>query len=615
MQKKVHRKLNKKALLVIILTLYLFIMAFYYCFNLPIKSIVIKGNTNTLDEEIIKLGNINSYNKILGLNTKKVKNDIMENKAITSVKIKKQLNGTLLINVKEQNILFYNLLNKITSLIHNTIRKLGEIMDIFNIVNKLKKETNNLSDIIYREKNIGKTKVFIIYNEPLTSKNDISDFIIRSLNTIEKTNNKIKNEELVNIILNDISNYKVEKVKTYSELCSYLHKGFTIILISDTKYALVLETKANLNRGIAPPEVENTIRGAKDSFIENYQTNIGLIKRRVKTNDLWIDNISLGKYTDTQIGIVYVNNICKKELVDKIKRKLETIDIYGVINAGIIKNLLIKENNFLLPTVITTERPDIVASSILEGKIALVIDNSPFVIIIPGVFADFFKTPEDDYNRSFNASFTRIIKYISFFIALLTPSIYIALITYNHEMIPTELLISFAIQRDGVPFPAFFEAFIMMTSFEILRESDLRNPKGGSALSIVGALILGEAAVNAGIVSPIMIIIIAITAICSLPFTEPELTNGLRWYRILFMLGGSFLGIIGVIIVFLFFIIKTSSVYSFGIPYMTPYVPTYLNSLKNSIIKFPFKKLTKRDSYLSNNTIKERIRGNNENKE
>lgn len=488
-------------------------------------------------------------------------------------------------------------------------------MDIFNIVNKLKKETNNLSDIIYREKNIGKTKVFIIYNEPLTSKNDISDFIIRSLNTIEKTNNKIKNEELVNIILNDISNYKVEKVKTYSELCSYLHKGFTIILINNTKYALVLETKANLNRGIAPPEVENTIRGAKDSFIENYQTNIGLIKRRVKTNDLWIDNISLGKYTDTQIGIVYVNNICKKELVDKIKRKLETIDIYGVIDAGIIKNLLIKENNFLLPTVITTERPDIVASSILEGKIALVIDNSPFVIIIPGVFADFFKTPEDDYNRSFNASFTRIIKYISFFIALLTPSIYIALITYNHEMIPTELLISFAIQRDGVPFPAFFEAFIMMTSFEILRESDLRNPKGGSALSIVGALILGEAAVNAGIVSPIMIIIIAITAICSLPFTEPELTNGLRWYRILFMLGGSFLGIIGVIIVFLFFIIKTSSVYSFGIPYMTPYVPTYLNSLKNSIIKFPFKKLTKRDSYLSNNTIKERIRGNNENKE
>lgn len=487
-------------------------------------------------------------------------------------------------------------------------------MDIFNIVDRLKKETNNLNDIIYREKEIGKNKVFIIYNEPLTSNNDISDFIIRSLNTIDKTNNKLKKDDLVNLILNDISNYKVEKVTTYDEICSYLHKGFTIILINDAKYGIVLETKANLNRSIAPPEVENTIRGSKDSFTENYQTNIGLIKRRVKTNDLWIDNISLGKYTNTQIGILYINGVVKKELVDKIKKKLEKIDIYGVINTGVIKNLLVDENNYLLPTLITTERPDVVANNILEGKVAIVVDNNPFVIIAPGLFKDFFKTPEDDYNRSLNASFTRIIKYISFFIALLTPAIYIALITYNHEMIPTELLISFAIQRDGVPFPAFFEAFIMMTAFEILRESDLRNPKGGSALSIVGALILGDAAVNAGIVSPIMIIVIAITAICSLPFTEPEITNGLRWYRLLFMLGGSFLGIIGVIVVFLFFIIKTSSVYSFGIPYMVPYVPTYFVGLKDSIIRLPFKKLTKRDSYLSNNIIKERISEPNEDK-
>ena len=218
-----------------------------------------------------------------------------------------------------------------------------------------------------------------------------------------------------------------------------------------------------------------------------------------------------------------------------------------------LKNLIEKENKSLFPTIKMTERPDVVAKSLLEGKVVVIVDNSPYALLIPSVLNDFFRTIEDVYGKSLNVSFTRVIKFLSFWIALLTPAVYIALVTYNQEMIPTDLLVNFATQRDGVPFPAFFEAFIMMICFEILRESDLRTPSAsGNALSIVGALILGDAAVNAGIVSPIMIIVIAITAISSLPFEEQEVINSLRWYRILFMIGGSLLGMVGVVVASIF---------------------------------------------------------------
>ena len=246
---------------------------------------------------------------------------------------------------------------------------------------------------------------------------------------------------------------------------------------------------------------------------------------------------------------------------------------------------------------------------LLEGKVAIVVDNSPYVLVIPVMLNDFFKTIEDLYGKSINVSFTRIIKYIAFFISILTPALYIAITTYNQEMIPTDLLVSFATQRDGVPFPAFFEAIMMMIAFEILRESDIRVPNpAGSALSIVGALILGDAAVSAGIVSPIMIIIIAITAISSLPFSEFEFTNAIRLYRLIFMLGAAFMGLIGVVVVGIFFIIKLASTKSFGKPYLIPFAPTYIEGLKNSIIKFPLRKLYKRRKFLSNNTIKRSVK-------
>lgn len=480
------------------------------------------------------------------------------------------------------------------------------------VIDKLKKETNNLNDIIYRKKKIAKKDVYVIYNEPLTSSDKISDFIIRSLTNIE--NNILNNKKIIDVIENDISNFKVKRINNYKELCFYLHHGFTIILIEGEGQGLALETKANINRGISMPETESTVRGAHDGFVEDYQINLGLIKKRIKTNDLWIDSLNIGKYTQTQVGVLSIHGVVKEELVKKVNERLKKIDIAGIIDSSMLKNLIEKESKSIFPTIKTTERPDVVAKALLEGKVVIIVDNSPYALLIPSVLNDFFKTIEDVYGKGINVSFTRILKFLSFWIALLTPAIYIALVTYNQEMIPADLLVNFATQRDGVPFPAFFEAFIMMVCFEILRESDLRTPNAsGNALSIVGALILGDAAVNAGIVSPIMIIVIAITAISSLPFEEPEIINGLRWYRILFMIGGSLLGMVGVVVVFIYFIAKLSSINTFGKPYLLPFAPIDMIALKNSIIKLPLKKIDRRSKYLSNNVIMQRNDTNEKN--
>ncbi len=350
---------------------------------------------------------------------------------------------------------------------------------------------------------------------------------------------------------------------------------------------------------------ETTIRGAMDSFTENIETNIGLIKRRLKTNKLWNEDMELGKYTKNKISILTIKGLTDSKIKDNIINKLNSLEIDGVTDTGTLKHLIENETKTIFPTSITTERPDKVVSSLLRGKTVIIIDNCPFVLIMPVDINDFFLSQDDKDSNYINNSLTRILRYLAFSITVLTPGIYIALTTFNQEMIPLELLTSFASQRSTVPFPAFFEALLMFVSFEILRESDYRIPNiSNSALSIVGALILGEAAVNAGIVSPIMIIIVAITAISALVIVEPELSNAIKWYRILFMLGGTTIGIFGIFIVFIIFTTNLCSINSYGKSFTMPFTP--INSdIKNSIIKFPLLKRNKRNKYLTNNIIRE----------
>lgn len=470
------------------------------------------------------------------------------------------------------------------------------------IINKLKEETNNSSYIVYREKYINNIKIDIIYNEVLTDQDKMSNFIYRSLDHIEKIYQE--KELLYDVIKNNISNIKIKEINNYQDICKYLNNGFVILLIEDD-YSLALEVKKNLTRSIEKPMTETTIRGAMDSFTENIETNIGLIKRRLKTNKLWNEDMELGKYTKNKISILTIKGLTDSKIKDNIINKLNSLEIDGVTDTGTLKHLIENETKTIFPTSITTERPDKVVSSLLRGKTVIIIDNCPFVLIMPIDINDFFLSQDDKDSNYINNSLTRILRYLAFSITILTPGIYIALTTFNQEMIPLELLTSFASQRSTVPFPAFFEALLMFISFEILRESDYRIPNvSNSALSIVGALILGEAAVNAGIVSPIMIIIVAITAISALVIVEPELSNAIKWYRILFMLGGTTIGIFGIFIVFIIFTTNLCSVNSYGKSFTMPFTP--INSdIKNSIIKFPLLKRNKRNKYLTNNIIRE----------
>lgn len=470
------------------------------------------------------------------------------------------------------------------------------------IINKLREETNNSSYIVYREKYINNIKIDIIYNEVLTDQDKMSNFIYRSLDHIEKIYQE--KELLYDVIKNNISNIKIKEINNYQDICKYLNNGFVILLIEDD-YSLALEVKKNLTRSIEKPMTETTIRGALDAFTENIETNVGLIKRRLKTNKLWNEDMELGKYTKNKISILTIKGLTNSKIKDNIINKLNNLDIDGVTDTGTLKHLIENETKTIFPTSITTERPDKVASSLLRGKTVIIIDNCPFALIMPVDINDFFLSQDDKDSNYINNSLTRILRYLAFFITVLTPGVYIALTTFNQEMIPLELLTSFASQRSTVPFPAFFEALLMFVSFEILRESDYRIPNvSNSALSIVGALILGEAAVNAGIVSPIMIIIVAITAISALVIVEPELSNAIKWYRILFMLGGTTIGIFGIFIVFIIFTTNLCSINSYGKSFTMPFTP--INSdIKNSIIKFPLLKRNKRNKYLTNNIIRE----------
>ena len=472
---------------------------------------------------------------------------------------------------------------------------------MLNIINKLKKDTNNGDNIIYRKKKILYKTIYIIFNETISSSDTISDFIIRSLNNIYIPT--------YNNILNKISNFKYKEINNYKDISYYLNSGFTIILFSNKKY-IALETRKNLSRGITSPITENTPRGALDSFTENIENNIGLIKRRIKSNNLWIKNYRLGKYTDTSISLLYINTITKDKLINDIDILLNKINIDGIIATGTIRNLIEKENKNNFPSIISTEKPYTAVKYLLKGNAIILADNDPFALILPATLNDYFISEEDDFAKSINISLTRIIRYLTFIITLITPGVYIALTTYNQEIIPTELLISIAAQREGVPFSTFIEALIMTISFEILRESDLKIPSfASSALSIVGALILGEAAVSAGIVSPIMIIVIAITSISSLIFVEPEFINAMRLYRFLFMIGGALFGIHGILLVGIFMLINLSSYDFLGMPYLTPFAPPIFSSLKDSIIKFPTIKIRKRNRLLSNNITNNKSEG------
>ena len=472
------------------------------------------------------------------------------------------------------------------------------------MLERLKKDTNQASDILYKDILINGKTIYVIYSEVLSNNTSITDFILRNISNIIE-NKLLNNEDLFTYLYNNIPGHNRVKIKDYNDFVFKLMNGFTIIYINDNEI-FGFENRGNLDRGINTVDSELSIRGPKDSFTENFNKNFGLIRRRIKSENLWIEDMFIGKQTQTKVGVIYMKNIVEDKLVKSVVSKLKKIDIDGILDSGILKKYLVNKNS-VFPTIITTERPDLVSMALLEGKCCVIVDNSPYVLIMPCFFIDLFHTPDDYYQKTVNISFIRIIRLLAFLIAIFIPAYYIAITTHNHDSVTTDLLLNFLAQRSTVPFPALVEALIMTISFEILRESDMRMASTmGTAVSILGGLVLGDAAVQAGIISPIMIIVVAISAISGLAFTSIELTSAIRFWRIILMVLASTLGIYGIFIGLILLIAKLTSITSFNKPYLAPFSPFILSEQNDAILKIHSKKIKKRKLLL---TTKNKIRG------
>lgn len=489
-----------------------------------------------------------------------------------------------------------------------------------DIVKYIRKNTSDSQDIVYRKLEVLGNKFDIIFNEAVADSKTVSDFVIRSIensviNRLKENNNEVKITskksniiDITEILENELFVSKVKKLDIKKDdIFYYIYSGFALIITEDS--IIAVETKADLNRGISEPKGEASVKGPKDSFIENYMINLGLIRKRIKSEKLKIDENIVGRRSKSKVGVMYISDIAKPEIVKDIEEKIKKIDIDAILDSNAIREIIVSGGNTsVFPTVISTERPDSVCQFLLQGRVAVIVENSPYVLVFPAFISDFFKHVDDYYQKDNTMMFTRFLRYIAFIITLLTPAIYVALTTFNQEAIPTDLLVSFSIQRDGVPAPAFIEALVMILCFEILREGDFRVASvSGSTLSIVGALILGEAAVSAGIVSPIMIIVVAITTISGLIFSDINMVSALRTWRIIFLIFASCAGLLGVAISFFIFIFKIVSINSENMPYTYPFAPVDMTMLKeDTFIRKSTADLKNRMKVLTNNLTKYR---------
>ena len=433
---------------------------------------------------------------------------------------------------------------------------------------------------------INKQKIILIYNDILVNKEMINKEILSKITELSK-------KQIINLnkYLPNINTEKINK----KDINNKLNNSNLILIINNNIYSI--EVKLITDRAISPSTNELNITGPKDSFNENINTNINLIRKRIKSKNLILKESILGKQTNTKVSILYMNNIANKKLINQIQNKINKINIDGIIDSSYIKKYL--DTNKLFPTIIQTERPDKASIALLEGKCIILVENSPYALILPSFFLDFFHTPDDYYQKNINTTFIRLIRLSAFLISLLTPAIYIATTTRNYNLLPYKLLIMLKAGRTFVPFPAYIEAIFMIICFEILKETDIRmSQTSSSAVSILGGLILGDAAVSAGIVSPIMIIVIAISSISGLIFSSLELSNALRTYKIILLILSSLLGIYGVLIGLIYLIINLINTKTFNYKYLSPIYPFNKNEIKDSFIKL---KNNKRNSYLTNN--------------
>ena len=372
--------------------------------------------------------------------------------------------------------------------------------------------------------------------------------------------------------------------------------GDTMLLTDGLSGGLDISTRGYDKRGVTEPQSETVVRGPREGFTENFRTNTSLLRRRIKSPDLRLDHMKIGRKSITDVCVVYIEGVADPKIVDTVKKRLEAIVIDSVVDSGYLEQYIEDSPFSIFPTVGYSEKPDVVAGRVLEGHVAIVSDGSPFVLTAPMLFIESFQTSEDYYIRTIYASMVRLLRFLAFTITVLAPALFIALTTFHQELIPTTLLYTIADAREGTPFPAFFEALVLVLAFELLREAGVRLPRPvGQAISIVGALIMGDAAVSAGIVGAPMVITVAVTAVSG--FVVPRQSDAASILRLVAMIFASLLGGYGIAMVYLFILLHLARLQSFGVPY---FETVKLNrDLQDSYVRLPLWKMVKRPLHIS----------------
>ena len=391
----------------------------------------------------------------------------------------------------------------------------------------------------------------------------------------------------------------VKQTKEFSDLISGVNSGNCALFIDTLDIGFDIDVKGFKQRSISTPTNELVIKGPQEAFVENIRTNTSLLRRTINNENLIIENIDVGNLSKTKCGVCYLKDIANSSLVAEVKYRLNNLEIDSLISSGQLEQLIEKSNSFGIPQILSTERPDKCTKALYDGKVIILINGNPYALILPSTFVDFISSPEDTNLKPQFANLLKFIRLFAMFITLLLPSLWIAITNFHQELIPTELLFSIVASRENVPFPVIFEVLLMEISFELIREASLRVPSPvGSTIGIVGALVLGDAAVSASIVSPILIIVIAITGIAS--FAIPDFYFGfhIRIMRFAFILFAFIAGFLGIGLLIFVYITILCSLKSFGVPYMVTFAPLINSTGSSYFVHYEYKR-ERRPDYLN----------------
>lgn len=456
---------------------------------------------------------------------------------------------------------------------------------------------NNTSDIeIYEFMTLSEEKAMIVYFNGVVDKANLFDDLLRPLIKDLISPWDVKSAVYIS---------PTTEITKLEDIILQIASGFVVLFIEGLDIAYSFDLSKWNKRQVERPTTEMVIRGPREAFVEDILVNKTLIRRRIKNNNLVFEDFIIGEQTNTVVSIAYIVEIVKPEVLDEVRNKLKKIKVDKILDSGNIESFLDDYPKKLISSIAYSEKPDVVVSKILEGSVAILTDGSPNVLSVPNLFIENLHAAEDYYIRPQLASFLRLIRLLSFFISITLPGIYVSLIRFHQEMIPTELLISIAGQREGVPLASPLEALLMILFFDLLKEAGVRLPEPiGQTVTLVGGLVIGTAAVDAGVVSAIMVIVVAATGMAE--FVNPKLRELVSIARLLFLLVGSIAGLYGVTLGLIVMATSMVSLKSFGAPCMWPFAPYDKEGIKDTFIKFPMKKMNFRPKVIANKDARKR---------